>query len=195
MKKKAIIKDTAATAKSKIHAIFGVTPWRHRKNISTRYAQEQDADGIVVCLCRPISHPDRASVLEYLIDVCLSVDISVGLYNNPARVVANVNAESVITLFNSVPNLVADKAMPNVGQIATIQEGTHGELPVLRFARLRPYPAGAGLWWRGNSALRAISIPGLWLKCHAPGKILSVQRTRRIYNELLPIMEACYLPF
>ena len=107
--KKTVIKDMANYCKGKIHAFFGVTHGDTEKTIElARYAQEQDADGIVVVV-PPYLCPDQASVLEYLIDVCLSVDISVGLYNNPARVVANVNAETVITLFNSVPNLVADK--------------------------------------------------------------------------------------
>ena len=194
--KKAVIKDMARYCKGKIHAFFGVTHGDTEKTIElARYAQEQDADGIVVVV-PPYLCPDQASVLEYLIDVCLSVDISVGLYNNPARVVANVNAETVITLFKSVPNLVADKeAMPNVGQIATIQEGTHGELPILccdspAYALTLPVLAFGGA---GTANVTGNIHPRAMAEMSRPWKNFEdVQRTRRIYNELLPIMEACY---
>ena len=194
--KKTIVKDMARYCKGKIHAFFGVTHGDTEKTIDlARFAQEQDADGVVVVV-PPYLCPNQASVLQYLIDVCMSVDIGVGLYNNPARVVANIDPDTVITLFNSVPNLVADKeAMPNVGQIATIQEGTGGELPILccdspAYALTLPVLALGGV---GTANVTGNVHPRAMADMSKPWKNFEdVERTRRIYFEILPLMEACY---
>jgi 4-hydroxy-tetrahydrodipicolinate synthase len=194
--KKSVIKELSRYCKGKLHAFFGVTHGSTDMTIElARYAQENDADGIVIVV-PPYLCPAQSSVLQYLIDVCMSVDISVGLYNNPARVVANVNAETIITLFNEVPNLVADKeAMPNVGQIATVYEGTGGKLPILCcdspvYALTLPTLSIGGV---GTANVSGNIHPRAMADMSRPWKNWEdVQRTRKIYNEILPIMEACY---
>jgi len=115
--RKRIIREMAAYCKGKIHAFFGVTLGSTAMTIDlARYAQDQDADGIVI-LVPPYLAPPQDAVFTYLKEVCLAVDISVGLYNNPARVIANVDPATIVRLFHEVPNLVADKeAMPRVRQ-------------------------------------------------------------------------------
>ncbi|MDR2051090.1 MAG: dihydrodipicolinate synthase family protein [Deltaproteobacteria bacterium] len=194
--KKTVIKAMSVYCKGKIRAFFGVTHGSTDMTIElARHAQENDADGIVIVV-PPYLCPDQPSVLQYLIDVCLSVDIGVGLYNNPARVVANINPETIITLFNEVPNLVADKeAMPSVGQLAAVCEGTNGELPVFccdspAYALVIPT---LGLGGSGTANVSGNVHPRAMAEMSRPWKSWEdVQRTRRLHNELLPVMEACY---
>jgi 4-hydroxy-tetrahydrodipicolinate synthase len=194
--KKSVIKAMSAYCKGKILAFFGVTHGSTAMTIElARYAQEKDADGVVIVV-PPYLCPDQPSVLQYLVDVCLSVDIGVGLYNNPARVVANVNPETIIRLFNEVPNLVADKeAMPSVGQLAAVSEGTQGKLPVFCcdspvYALTLPTLSLGGA---GTANVSGNVHPRAMADMSAPWKNWEdVLRTRRIHNEILPIMEACY---
>ena len=100
--RKRVIKEMAAYCKGKIHAFFGVTLGSTAMTIDlARYAQDQDADGIVIVV-PPYIAPPQEAVFAYLKDVCLAVDISVGLYNNPARVIANVDPATIIRLFNDI---------------------------------------------------------------------------------------------
>jgi 4-hydroxy-tetrahydrodipicolinate synthase len=130
--RKRIIKEMAAYCRGKITAFFGVTLGSTAMTIDlARYAQDQGADGIVIVV-PPYIAPPQEAVFSYLKAVCQAVDISVGLYNNPARVVVNVEPQTIIRLFHEVPNLVADKeAMPSVGQLAAVYDGTAGKLPIL----------------------------------------------------------------
>ena len=191
-----IIREMSPYCKGKIHAFFGVTNASTEGTVNlARYVQEHDGDGIVITV-PPYICPDQASVYQYLVDVCRSVDISVGIYNNPARVVANINPDTIVKLFNEVPNLVADKeAMPSVGQIVSVHEGTKGKLPVLccdspAYALTLPVLAVGG---SGTANVSGNIHPRLMAEVSRPWSSWEdVLRTRETYSEMLPIMEACY---
>lgn len=194
--KRQVIKEMARHCKGKIHAFFGVTQGSTDGTIEmARYAQEQDADGVVVVV-PPYICPSQPAVLEYLIDVCSSIEIGVGLYNNPARVIANVNPETIVKVFNEVPNLVADKeAMPSVGQINAVYEGTGGKLNILccdspAYGLTLPVLAVGG---KGTANVSGNIHPRLMAEVSKPWENWEdVERTRRTYFEMGPIMEACY---
>ena len=168
--RKRIIKEMAAYCKGKIHAFFGVTLGSTAMTIDlARYAQEQDADGIVIVV-PPYIAPPQDAVFTYLKDVCLAVDISVGLYNNPARVIANVDPATIVRLFNEVPNLVADKeAMPSVGPTGCglRRNRRPASRPLLRFSGLRPGHPHPGSGRQGNGQRhRQCSSPRRGLDVH-----------------------------
>ena len=178
--RKRIIKEMAAYCKGKIHAFFGVTLGSTAMTIDlARYAQEQDADGIVIVV-PPYLAPPQDAVFTYLKAVCLAVDISVGLYNNPARVIANVDPATIVRLFHEVPNLVADKeAMPSVGQLAAVYDGTEGRLSLLccdspAYGLVIPT---LGLGGRGRPTSPAMFTRALWPPCPPPGAAGRTWRT------------------
>ena len=54
------------------------------------------------------------------------------VYNNPARVIVNMDPITIVKLERECPNLVADKeAVPNVSQLASVFEGTGGRIRLL----------------------------------------------------------------
>ena len=194
--RKRIIKDMAAYCKGKIHAFFGVSSGSTAMTIElARYAQEQDADGIVLVV-PPYVCPSQEGVYEFLYDVASAVDISVGIYNNPARVVANIDPETIVRLFNAVPNLVADKeAMPSVGQLAAVHEGTQGRLHILCcdspvYGLTLPTLALGG---KGTANVTGNVHPRAMAEMSKPwASFADVETSRRIYYEILPLMEAVY---
>ncbi len=194
--RKRIIKEMAAYCKGKIHAFFGVTLGSTAMTIDlARYAQDQDADGIVIVV-PPYLAPPQNAVFTYLKDVCLAVDISVGLYNNPARVIANVDPATIVRLFHEVPNLVADKeAMPSVGQLAAVYDGTEGRLPLLccdspAYGLVIPT---LGLGGRGTANVTGNVHPRAVASMSTPWSCWEdVENCRRQYYGLLPLMEAAY---
>lgn len=194
--RKRIIKEMAAYCKGKLPAFFGVTAGSTDMTIElARYAEEQDADGIVLVV-PPYVCPSQEGVYEFLYDVASSVNISVGLYNNPARVVANIDPETIVRLFSAVPNLVADKeAMPSVGQLAYVHEGTSGKLPILCcdspvYGLTLPTLALGG---SGTANVTGNVHPRAMAEMSKPWTCFEdVENSRRIYYELLPLMEAVY---
>jgi len=194
--RKGIIREMAAYCRGRIHAFFGVTMGSTAMTIDlARYAQDQGADGIVIVV-PPYLAPPQDAVFAYLKQVCSSVEISVGLYNNPARVIANVDPATIVRLFHEVPNLVADKeAMPSVGQLAAVYDGTGGRLPILccdspAYGLVIPT---LGLGGRGTANVTGNVHPRAVASMSRPWtRWEDVENCRRLYYELLPLMEAAY---
>jgi 4-hydroxy-tetrahydrodipicolinate synthase len=194
--RKRIIKEMAAYCKGKIHAFFGVTLGSTKLTVElARYAEENGADGIVLVI-PPYIAPPQEAVFTYLKEVCSSVNISVGLYNNPARVIVNIDPLTIIRLFREVPNLVADKeAMPNVGQLAAVYDGTGGKLPILCcdspvYALVIPT---LGLGGKGTANITGNVHPRSMAEMSKPwSSWKDVETCRQKYYELLPLMEAAY---
>ncbi|MDI6754086.1 MAG: dihydrodipicolinate synthase family protein [Thermodesulfobacteriota bacterium] len=194
--RKRIIKEMAPYCKGKISTFFGVTLGSTKFTIElAQYAEENGADGIVIVI-PPYIAPPQEAVFSYLKDVCSSVNISVGLYNNPARVIVNIEPSTIIRLFHEVPNLVADKeAMPNVGQLAAVYEGTGGKLPILccdspAYALVIPT---LGLGGKGTANITGNIHPRGMAEMSKPwSSWKEVENSRRWFYELLPLMEAAY---
>lgn len=75
--KQQVIKEMARYCKGKIQAFFGVTHGSTDGTVAlARYAQDQDADGVVIVV-PPYICPSQSAVFQYLIDVCSSIDIAV----------------------------------------------------------------------------------------------------------------------
>jgi 4-hydroxy-tetrahydrodipicolinate synthase len=120
----------------------------------------------------------------------------VGLYNNPARVIVNVEPATIVRLFNEVPNLVADKeAMPSVGQLAAVYEGTGGRLPILccdspAYGLVVPT---LGLGGKGTANVTGNVHPRGMAAMSKPWTCWEdVESCRRLYYDMVPLMEAAY---
>jgi len=194
--RKSIIKELAPYCNGKIPVFFGVTLGSTEATIDlARYAQENGADGVVI-VPPPYTCPPKEAVYQYLKSVCQSVDIAVGLYNNPARVVVNVDAESIVRLADECPNLVADKeAIPDVGQLASVIDGTEGRLSLLccdspAYGLVIPT---LGLGGHGTANVTGNVAPREMAEMSRPWENWEmVTRCREIYFDILPLMEAVY---
>lgn len=194
--RKSIIRELGPYCNGKIPVFFGVTLGSTEATIDlARYAQENGADGIVL-VAPPYIAPPQEAVYTYLKAVCQSVDIAVGLYNNPARVVVNLNPATIIRLAQECPNLVADKeAVGDVGQLASVIDGTGGRIKLLTcdspaYAMILPTLAMGG---HGTANVTGNVAPREVAEMSRPWKSWEhVERSRALYFELLPLMEAVY---
>ncbi|MBU4278121.1 MAG: 4-hydroxy-tetrahydrodipicolinate synthase [Proteobacteria bacterium] len=194
--RKDIIKALGPYCRGKIPVFFGVTLGSTAATIDlARYAQDNGAEGIVLVAPAYIAPPQEA-VFNFLKAVCDSVEIAVGLYNNPARVVVNLNPATIIRLAQECPNFVADKeAVPDVAQLASVIDGTGGRIRLLTcdspaYAMILPTLAMGGHGTAnvtGNVAPREIAeMSQPWTSWE------QVKRSRELYFEMLPLMEAVY---
>ncbi len=194
--RKSIIREMGAHCQGMIPVFFGVTLGSTAMTIDlARYAQDNGADGVVI-VPPPYIAPPQPAVYEYLKAVCQAVDISVAIYNNPARVIVNVDPLTIVRLARECPNLVADKeAMPSVGQLASVLDGAGGRLRLLccdspAYGLIIPT---LGLGGHGTANVTGNVAPKEMAALSRPWRAWDdVVECRQRYFELLPLMEAAY---
>jgi len=194
--RKSIISELSPYCMNKIPVFFGVTLGSTEATVKmARFAEENGASGVVIVV-PPYIAPPQEAIYQYLKTVCDSVNIGVGFYNNPARVLVNIDPETIIRLSMECPNLVADKeAVPDVGQLTAVREGTAGRVKLLTcdsptYAMVLPTLAMGGHGTAnvtGNVAPREIAAMSKPWECFE-----DVERSRKLYFELQPLMEAVY---
>jgi len=194
--RRSIIAEMTAYCRGKIRAFHGVTCSTTGETVGlARYAEEQGADGVMMVV-PPYLAPPQGAIFEYFKAVCDAVSIAVALYNNPARVVVNISPATIIKLARECPNLVADKeAVPNVQQLASVMDGTDGNVRLLccdapGYAIILPTLALGG---HGTANVAGNVIPREMAGISRPWKKWDdVARSRELYFENLPVMEAAY---
>jgi 4-hydroxy-tetrahydrodipicolinate synthase len=194
--RKVIIEEMAPYCHEKIPAFFGVTCGSTSQTVElAQFAQEKGADGIMLVV-PPYIVPPQSAVYEYLKSVCQSVDISVAVYNNPARVIVNIDPPTIAKLVEKCPNLVADKeAVPNVAQLASVIEGTGGRLRLLccdapNYALIIPT---LGMGGHGTANVTGNVAPREMAELSKPWRSWEdVVKGRERYFKYLPLMETAY---
>lgn len=194
--KKDIISEMAPYCQSRIPVFFGVTCGSTAATIElAQFAQEKEADGIMLVV-PPYIAPPQTAVYGFLKSVCQSVDIAVAVYNNPARVIVNIDPPTIVRLAEECPNLVADKeAVPSVSQLASVMEGTKGRLRLLccdapNYALTIPT---LGMGGHGTANVTGNVAPREMAELSKPWRSWEdVVKGRELYFEYLPLMEAAY---
>jgi 4-hydroxy-tetrahydrodipicolinate synthase len=193
--KKQIIAAMAPACKGRIPAFFGVTCPTTRATVElAQYAESKGADGVMMVV-PPYIAPPQDAIYDYFATVAKSISIGVALYNNPSRVIVNINPETVIKLAE-IPNIVADKeAMGSISQIAEVASATRGKLNVLccdfpKYSLTLPTLALGG---QGTANVAGNIIPKEMADMSRPWTSWEdVERTRHIFDKYTPIMKACY---
>lgn len=194
--RKEIISEMAPYCRGKIPVFFGVTCGSTEATIDlAQYAQEKGADGIMLVV-PPYIAPPQSAVYSFLKTVCQSVDIAVAVYNNPARVIVNIDPPTIVRLLEECPNLVADKeAVPNVAQLASVMEGSRGRLRLLccdapNYALVIPT---LGMGGHGTANVTGNVAPQEMAELSKPWRSWDdVIKGRELYFKYLPLMEAAY---
>jgi len=194
--RKEIIEVMAPYCNGKLPVFFGVTCGTTRQTIElAQLAQEKGAEGIMLVV-PPYIAPPQSAVYDFLKSVCQSVEISVAVYNNPARVIVNIDPPTILRLLKECPNLVADKeAVPNVAQLAAVMEGSGGRLRLLccdapNYALTIPT---LGMGGHGTANVTGNVAPREMADLSRPWRSWDdVGRARKLYFEYLPLMEAAY---
>jgi len=191
-----IIDEMTPYCQGKLPVFHGATCGSTAQTIDlARYAQEKGADGIMLVV-PPYVAPPQGAVYGFLKSVCQSVDISVAVYNNPARVIVNIDPPTIIRLLGECPNLVADKeAVPNLAQLASVMEGTGGRIRLLccdapNYAL--PIPT-LGMGGHGTANVTGNVAPREMAELSRPWRSWSdVVKGREAYFKYLPLMGASY---
>jgi len=194
--KKEIISEMAPYCQERIPVFFGVTCGSTAATIElAQFAQEKEADGIMLVV-PPYIAPPQTAVYGFLKSVCQSVDIAVAVYNNPARVIVNIDPPTIVRLAEECPNLVADKeAVPGVSQLASVMEGTKGRIRLLccdapNYALTIPT---LGMGGHGTANVTGNVAPREMAELSKPWRSWEdVVKGRELYFEYLPLMEAAY---
>lgn len=191
-----IISEMAPYCQERIPVFFGVTCGSTAATIElAQFAQEKEADGIMLVI-PPYIAPPQTAVYGFLKSVCQSVDIAVAVYNNPARVIVNIDPPTIVRLAEECPNLVADKeAVLSVSQLTSVMEGTKDRLRLLccdapNYALTIPT---LGMGGHGTANVTGNVAPREMAELSRPWRSWEdVVKGRELYFEYLPLMEAAY---
>lgn len=191
-----IIEEMTPYCKGKIPVFFGVTCGSTEATVElAQFAQEKGADGIMLVV-PPYIAPPQSGVYGFLKNICQSVDLAVAVYNNPARVIVNIDPITIVKLLDECPNLVADKeAVPSVAQLASVMEGTGGRLRLLccdapNYSLVIPT---LGMGGHGTANVTGNVAPREMATLSKPWRLWDdVVRGRELYFKYLPLMEASY---
>jgi 4-hydroxy-tetrahydrodipicolinate synthase len=194
--RKTIIEQMTPCCHGEIPAFFGVTCGSTSQTVElAQFAQEKEADGIMLVV-PPYIAPPQSAVYDYLKGVCQSVDIAVAIYNNPARVIVNIDPPTIAKLVEECPNLVADKeAVPSVAQLASVMKGAKGGLRLLccdapNYALTIPT---LGMGGHGTANVTGNVAPREMAELSKPWRSWDdVVKGRELYFKYLPLMEAAY---
>lgn len=191
-----IISEMAPYCRDRIPVFFGVTCGSTEATLElAQLAQEKGADGILLTIPSYAVPPPHA-VYHFIKTVCQSVEIAVAIYNNPARVVVNIDPHLIIKLSQECSNLVADKeAVPSMSQLTSVLEGTKGRMNLLccdapNYSLILPT---LGIGGHGTANVTGNIAPREMAELSKPWRSWEdVIRGRRLFFEYLPLMEAAY---
>ncbi len=194
--RKQIVSHVAKYAKGKIPVFFGSSlPTTEQTVAFAQYAEAEGADGLVFT-APPYLLLTQSSLYEYLRACMGSVNIPVGIYNNPTRVVVNINPETIEKLANEFPHFVADKeAVPSVQQLAEVKRRVGDKLSILccdfpKYSIVLPTMALGG---QGAANIGGNIIPDEMAEMTLPwDSIEQVNRSRELYYQYYPLTSALY---
>jgi 4-hydroxy-tetrahydrodipicolinate synthase len=194
--RKLIIQEMTKYCKGKIKAFFGTSCSTTKDTVElSRFAEECGADGIQLVV-PPYIVPPQEAILEFIATVAKSVNIAVTIYNNPSRVVANIDPSTIAKLLD-IGNIVAIKeASPSLTQLMGDIEVSAGRLNVLccdspKFGLILPLMAMGG---HGTANVTGNVLPKEFALMSKPWESWEdAVRCRELFFKYKPVMEAAYL--
>ncbi len=194
--RKSVVSKVSAYAKGKIPVFYGAAMPTTQQTVEfSRYAEAEGADGLVF-VAPPYLLPPQTAVLDHLRTCMQSVSIPVTIYNNPARVVVNIDPDTIVTLATDCDNFVADKeAMADVRQLVEVKRRLGDRLSVLvcdfpKYSILLPVLAIGG---SGAANIGGNLIPDEMAEMARPWTSFEqVTRSRELWFEYSPLIEAFY---
>ncbi|MGM0431999.1 MAG: dihydrodipicolinate synthase family protein [Spirochaetota bacterium] len=194
--RKAIVTKVAAYAKGKIPVFFGGSlPTTEQTVEFAKFAEAEGADGLIFT-APPYLMLTQTAVYEYLRAAMGSVTIPVGIYNNPTRVVVNINPETIEKLSHEFNHFVADKeAVSSVQQLAEVRRRVGDALSILccdypKYSILLPTLALGG---DGAANIGGNIIPEETAEMAEPWEsIEQLERSRELFFHYYPLISMLY---
>lgn len=194
--RKEIVRQVSRMAKGKLPVFFGAGFPSTRETVEfSKFAEAEGADGLVFTLPPYLLMP-QTSAYEHLLTCMKSVEIPVGIYNNPSRVVVNINPETIIKLAEECDNFVAVKeAMPRVKQLVDVKRALGDRVNILccdfpEYSIALPTLAIGG---NGFANIGGNIIPEEMAKMARPWTSMEImEECRELYFKYFPLLEALY---
>jgi 4-hydroxy-tetrahydrodipicolinate synthase len=118
--KRSIITRTAKMERGGMLLYFGCTGNNTEATIDlVRYAAGEGADGAIIAAPSYIC-ADNADIVDYVFEVCDSVDFPIGFYNNPPRVKTDLHWDDVLKIAKHPNMVVLKESTTRVGQVAQV---------------------------------------------------------------------------
>lgn len=118
--KQLIITETAKMKTGRMQLYYGCTANNTAATIDlVRYARNEGADGAIIAAPAYICAAN-ADIADYVEQVCDSVDLPIGFYNNPPRVQTDLHWDDILRLAKHPNMVVLKESTARVGQVAQI---------------------------------------------------------------------------
>lgn len=194
--RKEIVRQVIKITKGRIPVFFGATfPTTEDTIKFSQFAEAEGADGLIFTAPAYLLPPQTA-VYEFLKEVMNSVNIPVGVYNNPSRLGVNLEPETIEKLVNETPNfIVVKEAMPNVSQLMEIKIRLGDRVNILccdfpKYSIVLPTLAVGG---NGTANIGGNIIPEEMALISRPWDSLEkVTESRELYMKYFPLLKALY---
>lgn len=116
--RKKIITETARMKSGKIALYYGCTGNNTESTIEmVQFAKGEGADGAIIAAPAYICASNDA-ITDYAEEVCDSVDLPIGFYNNPPRVKTDLHWDDLLRLSKHPNMVVLKESTTRVGQVA-----------------------------------------------------------------------------
>lgn len=193
--KRAIFDEVLPRARGRIPVLAGTTCGTTDETIDlSRHAQHAGADGLLLVV-PAYSRPPQEAIYRHFRAVAEAVDLPIAVYNNPTRVGANVEPETIVRLAD-VPNIVALKqATPSVAQMVTVREALGDRMSLLccdypGYSLILPTLSIGG---QGTANVAGNVIPEEMAAMSRPWRSYEdVERSRALYFRYLPLFRLLY---
>ncbi|WP_282610768.1 4-hydroxy-tetrahydrodipicolinate synthase [Pelagibius sp. Alg239-R121] len=115
-----IITETAKMKSGRMLFYYGCTGQSTDTTIDyVRYAKAEGADGAIIAAPAYIC-ASNADITDYALEVCDSVDLPIGFYNNPPRVKTDLHWDDLLRLAKHPNMVVLKESTTRVGQVAQV---------------------------------------------------------------------------
>ena len=118
--KRSIITETAKMNTGAMQFYYGCTGSNTENTVEmVRYAKAEGADGAIIAAPAYIC-ASNADIEAFVEEVCDSVDLPIGFYNNPPRVGTDVHWDNLLRLSRHPNMVVLKESTTRVGQVAQV---------------------------------------------------------------------------
>lgn len=115
-----IVRRTMVMRRDGLQMFFGVTGNNTATTVeNARFAQAEGADGAIFAAPSYIC-ADNGAIVDYALEVCDSVDMALGFYNNPPRVKTDLHWTDILRLAQHDNMVVLKESTTRVGQVAQV---------------------------------------------------------------------------
>ena len=195
--RKKVVHEMVKICENRIPVYFGSTLASTEASVQfAKYAEAEGADGLIFpAPCYLL--PPQTAIKQFYLEVMQSVEIPVGIYNNPSRTGINVRPETIEFLAKECPNFVVDKeAMPNVKQLVEVKRRLGDRLNLLccdypEYSIVIPTLALGG---NGAANIGGNIIPKEMAKIARPWTSLEIQdECRELYFYYYDLLKELYM--